>query len=663
MTIQLTDIFVHPAGHNANSGTREHPVATLTRARDLAREHRTAGRADITIRVSEGTYYLAETLALTAEDAHLALVGEGNAIISGGIRLALHWTPWRDGILRAQTPPGLTIDQLFVNGRLQHMARYPNYDLAINPFGGYTADACSVERAARWANPAGGYLHALHAAEWGGFHYRITGKDADGAVLLEGGWQNNRPMGRHPDYQFVENVFEELDAPGEWFHDAETYTLYYYPEPDVDPQCAVVEAAGLRQLIALCGTSANPVHGVRLRGFTFCHTARTFMDSREPLLRSDWTIYRGGAIHCAGTNDCRIDDCTFDTVGGNALFVDGYNRNLAVHACHFHDLGASAVVFAGDPRAVRNPLFCTEQYQSVDDIDRMPGPLTDDYPVECMVEDCLIERIGTVEKQTAGVAIAMSRRITVRHCTICQTPRAGISINDGCWGGHLIEYCDVFDTVLETGDHGAFNAWGRDRYWQLAGAKPDQLAALSLLDAVEPTVIRFNRWRCDHGWDIDLDDGASHYVIEGNLLLCGGLKLREGFHRRVHHNITIGNTFHPHAWYADSGDIVTQNLWMGAYRPAAMPDDLPHWGHTIDHNFFAAPDDTRARYLGKGCDRHSHSGDPDFVDPAMGDYRLSEISPAHTLGIVNILLDRYGIQFSVPRQRHYLDAYAETDEP
>ena len=44
-------------------------------------------------------------------------------------------------------------------------------------------------------------------------------------------------------------------------------------------------------------------------------------------------------------------------------------------------------------------------------------------------------------------------------------PRAGINVGDGCWGGHVIEFCDIFDTVTETGDHGSFNSWGRDRFW------------------------------------------------------------------------------------------------------------------------------------------------------------------------------------------------------
>lgn len=57
--------------------------------------------------------------------------------------------------------------------------------------------------------------------EWGGFHYRITGVDGKGNLKLEGGWQNNRPSPLHKQFRFVENIFEELNVPGEWFADKE----------------------------------------------------------------------------------------------------------------------------------------------------------------------------------------------------------------------------------------------------------------------------------------------------------------------------------------------------------------------------------------------------------------------------------------------------------
>ena len=65
----------------------------------------------------------------------------------------------------------------------------------------------------------------------------------------------------------------------------------------------------------------------------------------------------------------------------------------------------------------------------------------------------------------------------------------------------------------------------------------DSIAArhpkLTLADAIHTIVIDHNRIRCDKGWDIDLDDGASNYRICNNLGLQGGIKLREGFHRTV----------------------------------------------------------------------------------------------------------------------------------
>ena len=88
----------------------------------------------------------------------------------------------------------------------------------------------------------------MHRAHWGGYHYRITGKQPDNTVTYEGGWQNNRQMGMHPEHRYVENIREELDAPGEWFHDARASTLYFYPPASFnrDPTGSASAADGPR---------------------------------------------------------------------------------------------------------------------------------------------------------------------------------------------------------------------------------------------------------------------------------------------------------------------------------------------------------------------------------------------------------------------------------
>ena len=56
------------------------------------------------------------------------------------------------------------------------------------------------------------------------------------------------------------------------------------------------------------------------------------------------------------------------------------------------------------------------------------------------------------------------------------------NISEGTFGGHVLEHCDVFDTVRETDDHGSFNSWGRDRFWQLEDAPEEELGELAMLD-------------------------------------------------------------------------------------------------------------------------------------------------------------------------------------
>ncbi len=653
------DIFVSPTGNDAGSGAPDQPFATLARAQTLVRSH--AGQEPVRVHLHGGTYYLGQPLVFTAADGGTATApityaaepGE-EPVLSGGVKLELNWQPYRDGILQAKVPTGLATDQLFVNGERQMLARYPNYQPNEAIFNGYAADAFSPERAARWSDPAGGFMHALHNSSWGGYSWLITGKNADGTLAREGGWQMNRAGSAHKKYRFVENIFEELDSPGEWFLNAKTGALYFYPPAGLDLSHATVEAVQLRSLVEFHGSAAAPVRFVTLQGLTFRHAARTFMDNKEPLVRSDWTVYRGGAIFFNGATDCTLADCFLDQVGGNAVFVNDYNRRITVRGCHIAGAGANGVAFVGDPAAARVPQNWQDHSQTAANLDRTPGPKTDNYPADCLVADCLIHNTGRFEKQTAPVEIDLAQSITVRHCSLYDVPRAGINIGDGCWGGHVIEFCDIFDTVRETGDHGSFNSWGRDRYWQAAFLKlntEDGWAAyhdVPLLDAVKPNILRNNRWRCDHGWDIDLDDGSSNYEIRNNLCLHGGIKNREGFQRVVENNVIVNNTYFPQVWYRHGGDIFRHNIIsLPRYAPAIM--HAAPWGADMDDNLVNVPGQAEpvpAEHLAvqSGRDAHSLMGDAQFVDAAHGDFRVKDGSPALKLGFVNFPMDQFGVQ-------------------
>ena len=643
VVVAQPQLFVSPSGNDANTGTRDKPFATLTKALDAVKN---APSANVQIFLRKGIYYLAQPIRIdpqttAGKSLSISAYHGENVQLSGGRKLRLNWTKNGHGVWTAAVN-GALFEQLFVNGKKQILARYPNYDAKARIFNGTTADALSDERISRWKNPEGGYVHALHQGEWGDFHYRITGKE-NGKLKLEGGWQNNRPAPMHPQERFVENIAEELDAPGEWFYDKTTKTLSFMPPPGVDLRTATVEVSQLKKLVELKGGTTTPLKNVYLQGIQFVHAERTFMEAYEPLLRSDWMIYRGAAVLLVNTEACQITDCEFTDLGGNAVLMSAYNRNSGVKGSHFHHIGASAISFVGDTSAVRSAAFRYEKFVPYAGLDRQPGPKSGAYPAQCTAEDNLIHHTGQLEKQSAGVQISMASEIVVRHNSIYQVPRAGINIGEGTWGGHLLEFNDVFDTVLETGDHGAFNSWGRDRFWHPNRETMDSLVAahpeLILLDAQKTTVIRNNRFRCDHGWDIDLDDGSSNYHIYNNVCLNGGLKFREGFNRIAENNILINNSFHPHVWFKNSGDVFRKNIMMRPYAPIGIKD----WGKEVDYNVF--PDEAALQKAQKdGTDAHSVFGDPQFLNAEKGDYQVRNESPALTIGFQNFPMNQFGVQ-------------------
>ena len=659
------DFYVSPGGNDSNPGTKDQPFATIGHARDIVRTVPQRGKEPIHIILHGGTYHLPETIVFTNTDSgtkdapieYRAADGE-EPVIDGGYELkGLHWTPYKNGIMQSpvpgnQVPADVTFDQLFVNDKMQILARYPNYDPNEVVYNGYAPDAISPDRVKRWADPRGGFIHMQHQARWGSMDFLITGKDSKGDLTYEGGWQVNRKSGMTSKYRFVENIFEELDQPGEWFFDKKSSTLYFYPPSDISIEAAKFEGVKLRTLLEFQGSQDKPVRFLTISGLAFRHATRTFMETKEGLAGSDWSIARVGAVFFNGAEDCQVRDCSMYQLGGNAVFVNKYNRRITIRGCHLSELGASGVCFVGDPEARRAPNRLGKA--SLETMDKIPGPKTPNYPDGCLVEDCLIHDIGRIEKQPAGVEIDLSQHITVRHCSIYNTPRAGLNIGGGCWGGHVIEYCDVFNTVLETPhDHGCFNSWGRDRWWvffKLPPAVDNAVAAcpqLPFLDVCEPNIIRNSRWRCDNGYDIDLDDGSTNYHIYNNLCLGHGIKLADGYRCIVENNVTVHNTITILKWYLDhTQSAIRYNILFNPFFfTAKSKKGIPN--RVVDYNILHSPNQkpipATALTNVIGLDEHSLCCDALFVDPEHGNYSVKKDSPALKLGFKNFPMDQFGV--------------------
>ena len=641
-----SQLFVSLKGNDLNAGTKEKPFRSISKAQYVARKV----KGSITVYIREGIYFLKEPIVFVPKDSrenHQKIIftafNKEKVILSGGTQLLLKWKDYKENIKQANVMGDLIFDQLFVNGQSQHMARYPNYNSTARVFGGTSKDAISFDRIKTWGNPEGGYVHALHPSEWGSYHFLIRRKNEKGEIIMERKLEDTSIMATnftanlHKEFLFTENIFEELDTVNEWFYNKNLKVLYYYPQLKVNLSRATIVTPQLESLIKFKGTQQHPINNISIDGITLTQTLRTFMKTNERLSRGDWSIYRGGAVFMEGTENCNIKNCIFTELGGNAVFVSNFNRNNEISGCLFKNIGASAVCYCGD----RNAHY--DLNLPLDKINLYSGPKTNNFPAKCVVNDNLMHDLGIFEKQVAGVQISMAQDIKVSHNTIYNVPRAGININDGMWGGHIIEFNDVFNTVMETSDNGAFNSWGRDRNYagnrNLDSILESQRDKVALLDNVKPTIIRNNRFRCDHGWDIDLDDGSTNYIIYDNLLLNGGLKFREGFFRIAENNIIINNSFHPHVWYKNSDDIFRKNVVTTSYFPIGMP---VVWTKEIDWNIFLDSIVLEKSKL-NGRDTHSVYTPLLFVNAAKGDYRLLKNSPAFLVGFKNFDMDHFGV--------------------
>ncbi|MDF7799088.1 right-handed parallel beta-helix repeat-containing protein [Pontiellaceae bacterium B1224] len=602
LNVFALDYYVATTGNDSHAGSMNAPFQTLEKAQLAVRAALPSAIDPIHVWVRGGTYYLGSALEFGTTDSGSASVpvtysGYSNetVIISGAIPLSPTWTTHSGNIQVATVGSGLDFDMLFINNDLQVMARYPNYDEDTAILNGYASDAIGSTKVNSWSDPAGGFYRGLHGSRWGGNSYRITGKSGS-SLNLDWVGDNNRGSGVHSTYRMVENIFEELDAEGEWFYDESDGKLYFYPPNGVDLSTAIVEAASLEELIRVVGTAETKVKYLTFRNFAFTGTHRTlFTREYEPMNRSDWRLARAGAIFIQDAENVTVSDSVFDRIGGNGVFFSAYNRNHLVTNNEFLDNGATCVNVCGSKVALWDTNEWDDYITDAADIDINTeiGPKTEDYPKDITISYNHMFNMGRFEKQTAGVNLFLAESITVSHNTIHSSPRSGINICDGAWGGHIIEFNDVFDCIRETNDHGPFNSWGRDRFYSIGGYNHNGgdgaiKRPYAFLEAWKTTHIRNNRFHYDEPTEfgIDLDDGSSNYEIYNNLILNTSVKLREGFSRKVYNNIMINRGLDLHVWYDTCRDELFNNIIVNpsAYHPISVGGAGEE--ATTDYNLF-----------------------------------------------------------------------------
>ena len=515
-------LYVSPKGNDAwsgraaepNAARTDGPLATLAKARDVIRKRKAAGlpAGGATVLVRGGIYCLAETLKLGAEDSgtadapvvYRACPGEKPIVM--GARAIRDFTPHEGPVLKAdvgrQGFKGIYFRQLIFAGRRQHLARWPNFD-PQNPYGGGWTYVDGVDRPMYadipgedrrtlrykpqddrpWSRPEEGQVFIFARYNWWNDIVRIAGRDRATRTITLAGNCSYPP--RAGDRYYVENLREELDAPGEWYLDRQTWTLYFWPPEPLAGRA--VYAPVLKTIVEL-----NQAAHVTLRGLV--------IEGCE-----------GTAVVLSKCTECLVAGCTIRNVGdyrgSGASLAAG--RHNGVVGCDIHDTGSNAVGLSGGDAPT---LTAAENY----------------------ADNNYIHHVGVYYKQGVGVAMSgVGNRAS--HNLIHDTPRMGIM-----FGGNnlVIEYNHIRHANLETEDTGAVYTGGRD--W--LGSR-GTVIRYNYFHDILGYGRRDGKWISPHfAWGVYLDDNTGGVDVIGNIVVRAhraGIHLHNGRDNHVENNIFV----------------------------------------------------------------------------------------------------------------------------
>ena len=653
-----------------NADRTDGPLATLHAARDKLRALKaTAGLPEgARVLVRAGTYSLAETLLLGPEDSgceggeiiYSAYPGETVSLL--GSRILHGWRPDAGGVYRAHVPDeALAVDrfwQLYYGGKRQTLARSPNVDPQHPRSGGFAYAAGVVEPESKtllqykperldpsmWSRPQEARVHIWSWLNWNRSILPIAQIDLEGHVIT---------LGKPASYKliegnrfFVENVREELDAPGEWYLDVEGRVMYFLP-PEGRRPGREVSVPVVSTLIEMNGDAKTGrfVEHIRISGFTMAETRATL-------------VQMTAAAHCT------LAACTLTNCGSTAVCMRSGSHHNRIAGCDITHVGGTAILLDD----VRDWTHQPEGHLAYNVIDNNHvadvGEGGDAWGAIRLSPSC------------GGNA---SHHNVISHNLVHDTPRQGISFNGM---GNVVEYNHVHHTNQEQSDTGAIGMGSRDIYERGSSVRYNYVHDTGGYNMLKPGV-----WEYPHYcWGVYLDDYTSGVHVYGNLIVNtyrGGVMVHGGQDNVIENNVIIdghaqqvqyspidsltsGRTVgHPDTdMWLMTGNRCIGNIFAYSEPKAgwaagkkweqilAESDRNVVWhdGSPVTMNMPGVTDDD---YWGAwqklGFDAHSVIADPQFVDPERGDYRLRPTSPALALGFKQLPFEQMGLYESPER--------------
>jgi hypothetical protein len=374
--------YVSADGNDSNPGTNEAPFNSIEKAREAVRLVRkeNPGKA-VTVSIKGGIYHLENPLIFTSEDSgakdapvvYKAADGE-EPVFTGSLELNNWQLPgntekleiiaaeFRDKIWVADIKTAGVSDfgdptetgnrpELFCNGELQTLARWPNEGFVNAGLAKGNTDTPptyigkhgTVEGVFeyigdwqdRWAGEEDVRLGGYWYWDWSDEFQKVEKVDTRTKTFYLSepfhgyGYKDSLRY-------FGLNLFCEIDRPGEWYLDRTDSLLYWFPPAGIDPNQAEVT---LSVFNAPFMVEMKNCSNVTLQGLAFqeSRSSAVLIQDGENCLFSDCRIERFGkdGIHIEKGTGHGISGCLLRTFGFGGIKMKGGDRKTLAPANHF----------------------------------------------------------------------------------------------------------------------------------------------------------------------------------------------------------------------------------------------------------------------------------------------------------------------------------------
>lgn len=472
------EFYVAPNGDDAQSGAIESPFASLARARDAVRAVRDGVDGDITVFLRGGTYRLTNTVVFGAADGgtnghkviYQAYTNE-NPVLSGA-QPVTGWTLYDAGKNIWSAPVGtMRFRQLYVNAAPAIRARDPNTTNTVDRSPYYRALGVDLVGEALQVSTANWNVRAAGVADktamelivmpvWYHDVLRYASHTVSGGSVWYTPQEPERSFAfKKPDYYYeqssfwFENAYEFVDAPGEWFLDAGTGTLYYKPADGVSPADQVIEAPCLTTLLDVHGDAGCVVAALEFRDLV--------------LEGSNWTApSEYGVVMTQAAAPVHAPYTSMDPPGLVLLY---HSSGVALRNCVIRNTGATGVMIwkNGDLTDLEGNQFSDIAANgiTVDDTTKNPPPSSQSQSVA--VWNNRFQRCGRVYTSGMPLYANQVRGLIFDHNEVSDMPYMGIQVGNqpggaldvGC-GQNKIRYNHIHHCMQLLKDGGGVYALG-----------------------------------------------------------------------------------------------------------------------------------------------------------------------------------------------------------